>query len=98
MLFIDYSSAFNTIVPPKLIIKVETLFLNPDMCNWVLDFLTGCPWMVKVGSNTFTSLILNPGAPQGCILSPLLYSLFTHMTVWQCTPPTQSSSLQTTQQ
>ena len=48
MLFIDYSSAFNTIVPSKLVIKLKTL------------------------------LILNTGAPQGCVLSPLLYSLFTH--------------------
>ena len=29
MLFIDYSSAFNIIVPSKLIIKLETLGLNP---------------------------------------------------------------------
>ena len=43
MLFIDYSSAFNTIVPSKLIIKFEALGLNPALCNWVLDFLTGCP-------------------------------------------------------
>ena len=41
MLFIDYSSAFNTIVPSKLIIKLEGLGLNPALCNWVLDFLTG---------------------------------------------------------
>ena len=34
--------------------------------------------MVRVGSNTSASLILNTGAPQGCVLSPLLYSLFTH--------------------
>uniref|UniRef100_A0A8C7H559 Alkylated DNA repair protein AlkB homologue 8 N-terminal domain-containing protein n=1 Tax=Oncorhynchus kisutch TaxID=8019 RepID=A0A8C7H559_ONCKI len=40
MLFIDYSSAFNTIVPSKLIIKIETLGLDPALCNWVLDFLT----------------------------------------------------------
>ena len=36
MLFIDYSSAFNTIVPSKLVIKLETLGLNPALCNWVL--------------------------------------------------------------
>ncbi|CDQ63293.1 unnamed protein product [Oncorhynchus mykiss] len=29
MLFIDYSSAFNTIVPSKLVIKFETLGLDP---------------------------------------------------------------------
>ena len=41
MLFNDYSSAFNTIVPSKLTIKLGALGLNPVMCNWVLDFLTG---------------------------------------------------------
>ena len=33
MLFIDYSSAFNTIVHSKLIIKLEALGLNPAPCN-----------------------------------------------------------------
>uniref|UniRef100_A0A8C7T6I6 Reverse transcriptase domain-containing protein n=1 Tax=Oncorhynchus mykiss TaxID=8022 RepID=A0A8C7T6I6_ONCMY len=78
MLFIDYSSAFNTIVPSKLIIKLEGLGLNPALCNWVLDFLTGRPQVVKVGNNISTSLTLNTGSPQGCVLSPLMYSLFTH--------------------
>ena len=61
MLFIDYSSAFNTIVPSKLIIKLKVLGLNPALCKWVLEFLTGCPQVVKVGNNTSTSLILNTG-------------------------------------
>jgi hypothetical protein len=43
MLFIDYSSAFNTIVPTKLITKLRTLGLNTSLCNWILDFLTGRP-------------------------------------------------------
>uniref|UniRef100_A0AAZ3S0Y5 Reverse transcriptase domain-containing protein n=1 Tax=Oncorhynchus tshawytscha TaxID=74940 RepID=A0AAZ3S0Y5_ONCTS len=34
--------------------------------------------MVRVGRNTSATLIHNTGAPQGCMLSPLLYSLFTH--------------------
>jgi hypothetical protein len=78
MLFIVYISTFNTIVPSKLIIKLEALGLNPAPCNWVLDFLMGRPQVVNVGSNISTSLILNTGAPQRCMLSPLLYALFTH--------------------
>ena len=54
MLFIDYSSAFNTIVPSKLIIKCEALGLNTALCNWVLDFLTVRPQVVKVGKNIST--------------------------------------------
>ena len=78
MLFIDYSSAFNTIVPSKLVIKLETLGLDSALCNWVLDFLTGRPQVGRVGNNISSPLILNIGAPQGCVLSSLLYSLFTH--------------------
>ena len=77
ILFIDYSSAFNTMVPSKLITKLRTLGLNTSLCNWILDFLTGRPQVVSVGNNTSATLILNTGAPQGCVLSPRLYSLFT---------------------
>ena len=43
MLFIDYRSAFNTIVPSKLTSKLWTLGLNTSLCNWILDFLTDRP-------------------------------------------------------
>ncbi|KAI3363944.1 hypothetical protein L3Q82_001522 [Scortum barcoo] len=80
MLFIDYSSAFNTIVPSKLVTKLRDLGLNSALCDWILNFLTGwadprlCGWAAPH--------ILHPDSehrhPQGCVLSPLLYSLFTH--------------------
>ncbi len=74
MLFVDYSSAFNTIVPATLVAKLQTLGLNRSLCSWILDFLTGRSQVVRMGNNTSSPLILNTGAPQGCVLSPLLYS------------------------
>ncbi len=41
LLFIDYSSAFNTIVPTKLAVKLSDLGLNTSLCDWIQDFLTG---------------------------------------------------------
>jgi hypothetical protein len=76
MLFIDDSSVFNTIVPSKLINKLRTLGLNTSLCNWMLGFLMDRPKVVRVGN--YTTLILNTGAPQGCVLSPFLHSLFNH--------------------
>ena len=51
MLFIDYSSTFNTIVPSKLIIKLEALGLNPALSNWVLAFLMVRTQVVNVRNN-----------------------------------------------
>ena len=64
MLLIDYSSAFNTNVPSKLITNLRTLGLNTSLCNWILDFLTGRPQVVRVGNNRSTTLTLNI-APSG---------------------------------
>jgi hypothetical protein len=59
MLFTDYSSVFNIIVPSKLVTKLRTLGLNTSLCNWILDFLMGQPQVVRVGNITSATLTLN---------------------------------------
>ncbi len=66
------------LVPATLVAKLQSLGLNRFLCSWILDFLTGRSQVVRMGNNTSSPLTLNTGAPQGCVLSTLLYSLYTH--------------------
>ncbi|KAK1793659.1 hypothetical protein P4O66_012026, partial [Electrophorus voltai] len=45
------------------------------------------PQSVRVGNCASSTLTLSTGAPQGCVLSPLLYSLYTH----DCTATSSST-------
>ncbi|KAK1805735.1 hypothetical protein P4O66_001999 [Electrophorus voltai] len=87
MLFVDYSSAFNTIIPSLLTTKLEDLGLHTSLCNWISNFLTDRPQSVRVGNCASSTLTLSTGAPQGCVLSPLLYSLYTY----DCTATSSST-------
>ncbi len=82
MLFIDYSSAFNTIILDILIPKLKHQGLPPSTCSWIKDFLVNRPQQVKLGHHLSSIRTLSTGLPQGCVLSPLLYSLYT----FDCSP------------
>ena len=78
ILFIDFSSAFNTIPPNRLFQKLLDMGVHTSLCRWVLDFLSDRTQRVKVGELVSSPLTLNVGAPQGCVLSPSLFSLYTN--------------------
>ena len=45
-----------------------------SLCNWPPDF----PSERSQAVNTSRTTVLSTGAPQGCVLSPLLFTLLTH--------------------
>lgn len=78
LLFLDLSSASNSIILQKLVSKLAALGASPPLCNWVLGpFLTCRQQSVGININTSSTVILSTGSPQGCVLSPLLYTLIT---------------------
>ncbi|KAI4892265.1 hypothetical protein NFI96_006265 [Prochilodus magdalenae] len=82
MLFVDFTSAFNTMIPQTLTDKLSSLGLRSSLCNWVLDFLTNRPQSVRIHNLSSSTTILSTGSPQGCVLSPLLFTLLTY----DCSP------------
>lgn len=89
LLFVDFSSAFNTILPNRLVTKLLDLGLSHSICRWILDFLTGRSQRVRAGSHLSSVINTSTGSPQGCVLSPLLYTLYTY----DCTPSHSSNSI-----
>ncbi|KAL0151452.1 hypothetical protein M9458_053238, partial [Cirrhinus mrigala] len=78
ILFVDFSSAFNTIIPSLLHTKLNQLSVPSSICQWITSFLTDRQQLVRLGKFTSSSRTTNTGAPQGCVLSPLLFSLYTN--------------------
>ncbi len=87
ILFVDFSSAFNTIIPNRLLPKLTQLSVPTSVCQWINSFLTDRQQLVRLGKFASTRTI-STGAPQGCVLSPLLFSLYTN----DCTSKTPLSS------
>ncbi|KAJ8050557.1 RNA-directed DNA polymerase from mobile element jockey [Holothuria leucospilota] len=75
--FIDFSSAFNIHVPHFLIHKLEHMNVNPHILLVIHDFLLGKPQRVKMGQTISDIRTSSTGVPQGCVLSPVLFSLYT---------------------
>ena len=69
LLFVDFSSAFNTILPNRLTEKLLDIGLPATTCCWITDFLSNRVQRVRVGPHLSTVLSLNIGSPQGCVLT-----------------------------
>ncbi|KAK3545392.1 hypothetical protein QTP70_006945 [Hemibagrus guttatus] len=89
ILFVDFSSAFNTIIPALLRDKLFQLNVPDSMCSWITDFLTDRRQFVRLGTHVSDPQHISTGSPQGCVLSPLLFSLYTN----GCTSGHQSVKL-----
>ena len=78
VLFIDFSSAFNTIPPHVMVQKLKDLNVRNDIIAWVLEFLTHRRQYVKLNDSLSELVQINTCAPQGFVLSSTLYTIYTN--------------------
>lgn len=76
MIFIDVEKAFDNININKLLIVLEKLNFKPEIINWLQQFLTDRKIMMY-SENKRQSIISSKGLPQGSVLSPILFNIFT---------------------
>ena len=78
LMFFDFSSAFNTIQPHLLCDKLMNYNVPTPTIMWVLDYLSMRPQYVRIGKSITSNVVMtNTGAPQGTVLSPFLFSVYT---------------------
>ena len=75
-LFLDFSSAFNTISVSNLLTELQHLGFR--VVNWVSSFLTGRTQRTIVNNILSTSITTNTRTPQSSVLGPLLFSVYTN--------------------
>ena len=83
-LFLDFTSAFNTIQPELLLAKMIQMEINPHLVHWYHSFFTNRNQIVKVNQTHSSFIVTNSGAPQGCVSSPLLFTLYTDDCKTEC--------------
>jgi hypothetical protein len=80
ILFVDFSSAFNTMRPSALLQKLGAMGVQTPLCQWILSYLRHRPQSVRVKDVTSSSRKTCIGCPKDVSCHPC-YSLFTPMTI-----------------
>ena len=78
LLLLDLSAAFDTICHKLLLKKLKNMYgIDGNALEWIKSYLTGRSFTVTVNRSSSSSCQLTIGVPQGSILGPLLFILYT---------------------
>ena len=78
LVLLDLSAAFDTIDHDGLINCLTSWFgFSGKKLNWFASYISGRSQLVKIGTILSNSADLKFGVPQGSVLGPILFSLYT---------------------
>ena len=78
ILFADFSSAFNTLNPYHLAKKLVRINISPKLFIWIKNYLSHRKLFARFKGVLSRERSIYTGVPQGCVLSPVLFTLHTN--------------------
>ena len=77
-IYIDFSKAFNCVQHTTLISKLSEFNIGPDTISWISSYLQGRVQRSLVNNKYSSVLPVTQGVPQGSVLGPLLYIVYSN--------------------
>ena len=76
-IFYDLKKAFDSVPHLPLLAKLSSFGIHPSIVSWVTSYLTSRSQQVVLNGVTSTACSVVSGVPQGSVLGPLLFILYT---------------------